>query len=550
MSRLEPVFHSFEPEIPSETFCNYLAKQFVSKKGFSVGAVPEAQQLIGASDVVLTLHHGVPFTILCLIDREANPGKTFDLPLSELEAIAADCQKYSVSLSSFGSTRMPVVIRVIEIGEISEEQWAGLEAIGSPVFSRKFRISALAVDPLTGTVRSNSRRDKAERTFIESILEAPRQSESDIQPFVAVELTPKSTPYLTWALIGALAAIFATELGFGIEPSKGLGPSIRTLIALGGLQYLLAVGQGEWWRIFTGPLLHANLIHIALNSVALFLAGSLLERAVGRLWFAALFVIGGLGGACGSLLVNPHNLVSVGASGAIMGLFAAMFVLSFRYTNGQDRSSLQRRAIQVLIPSLLPLASTSHDKIDYGAHAGGAVIGALAGLVLLKLWQHTDMRPPFRKFAAAIIVLGVLGAAVGGASIVMKYHFWEVASRLIPSTEVPKTDAEIRQPAVQRWLEKYPDDPRSHFYNAIVLIRAKDLPGAERELRTALSQQFALDQLLAPAFKKSVQGLLALALVDEQRMDDAREAAAPVCLDPSAAMSAKLKELGLCTNAK
>ena len=86
------------------------------------------------------------------------------------------------------------------------------------------------------------------------------------------------------------------------------------------------------------------------------LAGSLLERAVGKLWFAAFFVVGALGGAAGSLLVNPHSLVSVGASGAIMGLFAAMFVISFRYTSGHDRSSLQRRAVQVLGVENLALA--------------------------------------------------------------------------------------------------------------------------------------------------------------------------------------------------
>jgi rhomboid protease GluP len=346
-------------------------------------------------------------------------------------------------------------------------------------------------------------------------------------------------------MIGFLLAIFALELGFGIDPPNDLGPSIKTLIALGGLQYLLTIGHGEWWRLFTGPLLHANLIHVGLNCLALFLAGSLLERAVGKLWFAAFFVVGGLGGAAGSLLINPPSLVSIGASGAIMGLFAAMYVLSFHYTNGQDRTNLQRRAVQVLIPSLLPLASTAHDKIDYGAHAGGALIGALAGFVMLMLWRQEDERPTFRWLAVAIIALGVLGAGVGGAMVVWKYHDWQAAFDLIPSGELPKTDADIVQPTVQRLLDKYPNDPRSHFYQAIVRIRTQNLPGAERELRTALSHQ-----MLTPAFKHSVEGLLALVLVDQQRMDDARAAAAPVCLDPSTRAFASVNKAGLCTTAK
>ena len=174
------------------------------------------------------------------------------------------------------------------------------------------------------------------------------------------------------------------------SPVLEFEPSIKTLIAFGGLQYLLTIDQGEWYRIFSGPLLHANLPHILGNGVALLLAGYALERAVGRLWFAALFVIGALGGACGSLLVNPHNLVTVGASGAIMGLFAAILVISVRYTNKQDRLGLQRRAINVLIPSLLPLFSAKGGRVDYAAHAGGAAAGAVAAYVLLKLWREIE----------------------------------------------------------------------------------------------------------------------------------------------------------------
>ena len=62
------------PVTPADTFCDYLAKQFVAKKGFAVGTVPEAESLDAVSDIVLT-SHGTPFTILCLIDREAHPGR-------------------------------------------------------------------------------------------------------------------------------------------------------------------------------------------------------------------------------------------------------------------------------------------------------------------------------------------------------------------------------------------------------------------------------------------------------------------------------------------
>lgn len=381
------------------------------------------------------------------------------------------------------------------------------------------------------------------------LAEAPASApETDIRPVVPVALPPPSLPYVTWALMILLALVFGGELVFAIEPpTSALEPSIRTLTALGGLQYLLVVHQGQWWRVFTAPLLHASLVHILLNGVALWLAGVALERAVGRLWFAAIFVIGALGGACGSLLINPSNLVSIGASGAIMGLFAAMFVLSFHYTHAPDRTNLQRRAMQVLIPSLLPLANAGHaGKVDYGAHAGGAVAGAIAGYLLLRLWRETDVLPALRKVAMAIVALGVLGSAAGASAVGLKYRFWQATTHIIPSEQLPKKDSDIHEDSAEWYVTKYPADPRSHYYRAIFLLRKPDLAAAERELRLALDQHAVMDQLLSPSFKHSVQGLLALVLSDEHRTDEARQSAASACSDSSVPFSAKLKASGLC----
>jgi rhomboid protease GluP len=578
--------------IRPDTFCRYLVRQLMSKRGFELGTVPEAERLLAASDYVLTLKHGVPFTILCLVDRETYPGRTFNLSLEELQAIAADCKTYAPKVSPYGSRRMPVVIRVIEIGPTTADRWERLQAIKPGWFATKSRISALAVDPSDGSIHSSSRTDKPERAFIKALLQAPR--ETDIKPFVTVALPPKRVPYLTWTLMVVLGAIFLAELSVRSWPDTDpLEPSVRTLAALGGLQYLLVVGQGQWWRLFTGPLLHANLMHIVLNCVALFLAGNALERAVGGLWFVALFVIGGLGGACGSLLINPHNMISVGASGAIMGLFSAMFVLSFHYTHAQDRTSLQRRAMQVLIPSLLPLASAGHaGKVDYGAHAGGAIAGALAAYLLLQLWQQTDIRPRLRKVAMAIVAVGIVGSAAGASAITIAYPVWQTAVRrlptaqlpplrseaaqesfkpnaprqpfqpmppqqslqseapqtLIPSQYLPKKTSDIHEALAWWYVAKYPADPRSHFYKALFLLRKPDLPEAERELQIAQEQQSALGKDLQPSFRLDLQWTLALVLLEEDRRDEAMQVAAEACLDRASTRSADLQAKGLCAN--
>ncbi len=141
-------------------------------------------------------------------------------------------------------------------------------------------------------------------------------------------------------------------------------------------------------RLLTAPFLHANLAHILFNGTALLLAGWVLERLVGRVWFLAVFVTGASGGSLMSLAINPGNLTSVGASGAVMALFAAMLVLSFRLPSGPLRTRAQVGSTRILIPSLLPLATTTAGamQIDYGAHFGGALAGAGLGLLLLRTW--------------------------------------------------------------------------------------------------------------------------------------------------------------------
>lgn len=82
-----------------------------------------------------------------------------------------------------------------------------------------------------------------------------------------------------------------------------------------------------------------------MNGIALGLAGYALEPLIGRAWFAALFVIGALCGSLASMFLNTGNIVSVGASGAVMALFAAMLMIARRFPPGETRMRLTMNAI-------------------------------------------------------------------------------------------------------------------------------------------------------------------------------------------------------------
>jgi rhomboid protease GluP len=384
---------------------------------------------------------------------------------------------------------------------------------------------------------------------------SPENQSSDVVPVAAQPLAPAVAlprfPLVTTILLGAIGILFACELIFAVGPIAGmLNPGVMTLMAFGGLQYPLVVDDGEWYRLLSAPMLHLDIFHILFNSVALYLAGRVLEPMVGRLWFTAIYALGGIAGGLMSLALNAHNIVSVGASGAIMALFAAMLVLSLHIPAGADRQRMQKTAIQVLIPSLLPLTGAATGAhVDYGAHFAGAIAGVVLGGVLLALWRAEMEKPPLQAVAGGVAVLAIVALGWSAVANARQYHVFALGKNLIPESQLAgNVDALVaRAPAL---VKEFPHDPRSHLYAAIADARVNDLKGAEAEVRTALSEQDMLRYMLKPAFKTHLEAYLALILSDEKRPDDARDMARSGCADASAALHPNLVKAGLCPDQK
>ena len=546
---------------PAETFCHYLARQFVANKGFGLGTVPEAEKLIAASDIVLTQNRDAPFTILCLIDREANPARTFELSLPELEIIGRDCMKYADVAEIFRRPEISVAIRVIEVGATSNERWEQLKTLTSNTPDTRYHAAALAVDPAKREVRWSSRLDRPERTFIEDVLRAPRllasprKIDADFNPLVAI--APPSFPILTTGILAVLVAVFAAEISFGVDAWSGpLQPSIKTLVAFGGLVRDLVLQSGEWYRLFSAPFLHVDAFHLAMNAVGLLLAGRVLERLIGRAWFGAVYAVAALCGACVSMLLNPSTLVSVGASGAIMGLFAAMLLTSLHFPPGGVRRRLQGNAMGVLIPSLLPLANVLQGHIDYAAHFGGALGGAAVAFVMLAKWSRGEALPRSTKAAAAIAIAGVLALAYPAISIARHLQAESFAPwlqavtsapqfKLIPPDLFPQTADNMKAQAA--WLSAYyPRDPRLHLHKATELLNGNDLNGAEREARIGLAEEDFWRSMLPPDVAQNLRTLLAVA-ISPDRPSQALAIARPVCAAvTSGAMRRMLDDRKLC----
>ena len=211
-------------------------------------------------------------------------------------------------------------------------------------------------------------------------------------------------PLTTYALIAAIVLIYFAESSvyYGVDTPKS-NPDRAGLIAMGALSAQLVFHDGQWFRLLTAELLHGGPAHIFLNSLALFCAGSL-ELFIGAAWFLAIFALSALGASLFSVAFNPAELLSVGASGAILGLFGAQVVIAYlRVPKGKLRSQLTDRAWQILFPTLAAFTTASDgSRLDFAAHLGGTITGLVAGALLTLLWPSGVGRPRAQTLALAI----------------------------------------------------------------------------------------------------------------------------------------------------
>lgn len=527
-----PVSH-FETPLASQntfsqdTFCTYLAKQFIAKKGFSAAFVPELASLTAVCDSVLTFSDGMTFSILCLIDAEAHPGKSFDLTMSDVQSIGEACLKYAAKVRR---RQMPVFIKIIEVGRALDDQQQRLKQFKRKSLTSKVVPSAMAVDTRSEEIWDSGKTLLSRGLyvkFVEKLLVNPREPDSALVPRI-VASSERSFPILTTLILALLIAVYAIEVKYGVSFGKDkLSPTIATLIALGGLSGSLVHQNSEWWRLLSAPFLHVNPAHLLMNVVGLFIAGRKLEHLVGPAWFGAIYVVSALCGALASLLLNAPTLITVGASGAIMGLFAAMLVLSYRFSPGPIRNDLLKNAVYVLIPSLLPLTNVAHgEKVDYAAHFGGAIGGVIVGLLILKIWRDQDTSPRFVRYAIAVGIAGIIAFAYPILPLINKYPAMAFAANLIPANEIPASGAAFNAKA-PLLLAHYPRDPRVHLATAGKLLDAQDLAGAAREARLGLAEA-----LWRPLFNEkmgwNLRTILAIAIVQTDPKQ-AREVALPVC---------------------
>ena len=157
-------------------------------------------------------------------------------------------------------------------------------------------------------------------------------------------------------------------------------PQGKDLILWGGNLRSLTT-DGQWWRLLTSVFIHGGIIHIFYNLISLFLIGMFLESYIGSKRFMIVYLLCGIFASIASLYWH-ENTISVGASGAIFGMFGLFLALML--LNLIDKTMLKFVLFFVGINLLVGIIG----MIDMAAHLGGLVSGFLIGIIYFPVEKY------------------------------------------------------------------------------------------------------------------------------------------------------------------
>ena len=182
---------------------------------------------------------------------------------------------------------------------------------------------------------------------------------------------------VTNAILVILIAVYVLEVARGGLGSFVGGPDLLVMVNLGAM-FPPLVADGETWRLFTAMFLHFGVFHLAVNAYSLFVLGNILERELGRPRYALLYLLSGLAASAASYAFSDLGTVSAGASGAIFGIFGAVFAVNYRRRHTAMGAMAMRSMVQIIVINVV-INVLLASYLDWRAHLGGAVAGAALG---------------------------------------------------------------------------------------------------------------------------------------------------------------------------
>ena len=162
------------------------------------------------------------------------------------------------------------------------------------------------------------------------------------------------------------------------------------------------IAHGEWYRLITAMFLHYGLLHLLMNMYALWILGRDVERVLGPVRFTALYLLAGLGGNVAAYLFSAPNSATAGASTAVFGVMAAIFVILKRL----------KQSVAPILPVIVinVIFTFVVASISVAGHLGGMAVGAIVAAVLA--YAPKANRNVVQAVGCAVVLLVLVALAV------------------------------------------------------------------------------------------------------------------------------------------
>lgn len=265
---------------------------------------------------------------------------------------------------------------------------------------------------------------------------------------------------------------------------KGGSTDTSTLIKYGA-KFNPLILEGEWWRFFTPIVLHIGLLHLLMNTLALYYLGSAVERVYGNLRFLFIYILAGFGGTLASFIFSPT--LSAGASGAIFGCFGALLYFGLIY----PKLFFRTMGFNILIVLGINLAfGFTIPGIDNAGHIGGLIGGFLAtGIV-----HFPKKKKPWLQF----LFLAVTASLVAG---LLKYGFNEPGNLMNEQTAMVMAQEHIKTKEYEKarslladFIKEEEASPEVYFLLSYAEIKEGDLHKAKEHLERVIDEKAAFHE--------------------------------------------------------